>query len=101
MVEPAITRVLSFWRDEFSNSTFDTAGSTNQCLNGADSDTEIGLYDSNGNRIADDDDGPHAGSDDGPWWAQLTNINITPPFYIAVAGYNSVFGDTNFNVDPG
>ncbi len=69
--------------------TVNTNGST---LSG-DNDTELGLYDNSGNRIANDDD-----SGDG-FLSLLTLPNLqTGTYYLAIGGWNMTFGASNWQV---
>lgn len=66
---------------------------------GSSFDTEIGLYDSAGNLVGDNDDGP----------INLTSLlQFDPPnvpaagqYFVFVGGYNTAFGSTGFDVTPG
>lgn len=59
-------------------------------------DTELGLYDNNGNRLADNDD---AG---GGFQSQiLTGGLANGTYYVAVGGFNTTFGATEWNVVGG
>jgi hypothetical protein len=90
----------------------DTEGSSLTATNFAD-DTEIGLYDNNGNRIADDDD------DGTGFTSQLTFGQTTPPrpapsdgltyngrdgslaagtYYLCATAFNATFGNTAWTV---
>lgn len=58
-------------------------------------DTEMGLYDVCGSRIGYDDDGG------GNLMSQILMTLDAGTYYIAVAGYNSTFGMTDFDVTGG
>jgi subtilisin family serine protease len=77
----------------------DTLGTT-----GVGQDTEIGLYDASGNRIANNDDAFFSGSSDllsrlgfGDTASSLGDL-AAGTYYLSVSAWNTSFGNTGFNV---